>query len=288
MFRSLHTTPHRHTPAPTFLLLLLLAGTFSLLTASCIREERLACPTWLTVRSDGEIHSGHSGNVSVSTFLAGTSVSLNKRDNVTLLDFKDGKYTISVPRQKLIVTSLGGRLQNVVLEKDTQAIIPLGTQMDSLCAFVREAPLTEIDEEYVVEGPLRKQFTTVTIRNSGSTECSLRVAGDWCGFSLLDLEPVSGAFIFDLSEDADGLYRVRVPRQGDNELKMEIYSGRRPGEAYGELLTSFSLGEMIEQTGFSWKEESLGDVNIDLNYANASITVYVNDWKEGRKFRFVI
>lgn len=263
----------------------------ALLCASCsIKEDRYGCPCKVTVMSDGQIHDGHKGDVLVSIFLSKNSLTTHSRESVPLDLFKDGSYSVSVPKGWFRTSGIGGTVSAMKFAGDTLLRIPAGCQCDAVCAFCVDS-FTDIgDDVYLVRGPLNKQFCTLTLHIDdplgGDVPYSLRVTGSVDGFNIMTMDPHEGAFSFDLEKDWCGTAAVRLPRQSDSSLMLELWSGDVPGS--GIRVDNIPIGRLIEEAGYNWNTISLEDIDLTIDYVHATFTIYVNGWETGKSFNFEI
>ena len=115
---------------------------------------------------------------------------------------------------------------------------------------------------------------------SGDYPFSLTVKGNICGYSP-DRSVVEGDFSFTFVPASDGTGSVRVPRQTDDSLILQIRDGNR-------VLREFALGEYVAESGYDWEAENLSDVEIAIDYANSNITVKVEGWSDIFEYDVVI
>ena len=264
---------------------------FLLCCSSCsVKEDRYGCPCKVTVMSDGQIHDGHEGDVLVSVFLNKESLLTFSREKVPLDIFKDGSYSVTVPKGWFRTSGIGGTVRDMKFVNDTLLLIPPGCQCDAVCAFCADSFTDEGDDVFLVRGPLNKQFCRLSLRLSdplgGDVPFSMRLKGNVDGFNIITMEPHRGQFSYDLEPDLDGISRVLLPRQSDSSLTLELWSGASPGE--GRETDRIGIGRMIEASGYSWNAISLEDIDITVDYAHSTFTVFVNGWETGKSFNFEI
>ena len=263
----------------------------ALLFVSCsIKEDRYGCPCKVTVMSDGQIHEDHHGDVLVSIFLNKSSLSTHSRESVLLDLFKDGSYSVTVPKGWFRTSGVGGTVSAMRFVGDTLLRIPAGCQCDAVCAFCVDS-YTDVDDDVcLVRGPLNKQFCKLTLHIAdplgGNVPFSLRVSGGVDGFNIMTMSPHRGPFSYDLDPDWSGTASVRLPRQADSSLLLELWSGDAPGS--GVKVDNIPIGHLIEEAGYSWNTISLEDIDLTIDYAHATFTIYVNGWETGKSFNFEI
>ena len=130
---------------------------------------------------------------------------------------------------------------------------------------------------------LYKQWCTLQLRLEGSEAWKpyfFEIHGDWNGLSLRDLSPVKGALFCVPRKTGVNTFEVRLPRQGDSSLSLQVYDT----DPYGlpeELKYEYPLGRLMENRGYDWDRRSLGDAVITIDYAKADVLVEISGWDEG-------
>lgn len=253
-----------------------------ILAAGCtVKEDRQACPCDVTVMSDGNVHMGHAGDLLVTFFVDKRPLRTLCRERVTMSDFVAGTYHRSVPKGWFEVCTVGGNPDMMEFVGDTLLCVPPGQQCDSVCAFSKECFTFESDDEHVVRGPLDKQFCTLTIRvldsDGAPLPCTLRIRGNVDGFNIRTLSPHQGNFTYSPPEENGPLFRVRLPRQKDDSLLMDIYSPGSNGRM--ELLETLGLGELMRRNGYNWGTLSLDDFDLRLVYSKNEFSSVVRPWE---------
>ena len=75
-------------------------------------------------------------------------------------------------------------------------------------------------------------------------------------------------------------FSLRIPRQGDDSLILNIYNTDSRGQVQKYLL-GFPLGREIAWTGFDWMQPSLPDIYIELQASMTDVDVTVKEWIDG-------
>ena len=123
----------------------------------------------------------------------------------------------------------------------------------------------------------RKEYCMLDLRIlswDGPSLFDLAVRGGYCGFGSGD-RLLEGPFFFRTRPDGAGQARVRVPRQGDDALVLEIHDGPAAGSA---AVKFFALGEYLRESGYDWTAADLSDVEILIDYARTSVTLQIDRW----------
>ena len=256
---------------------ILMLGAVALLAGSCsVKENRVPCPAYLVVNvvEDERIASpvGMVGWVSDELFRHSLDLETDGRTWTTAL--KKGSFHFGAYSGVRSASDDGHRL-----------VIPAGHQCDSLYAFYTPVELEE--ESTVVDVEMRKQFATVIVDlNQSATSMSrmkFLVTGNSCGFDLNGFKPVEGEFRYEPSVPSGSrTVSFRVPRQGDNSLRMEL---TLPD---GLELNPLRLGEIIDAMGYSWKTDELQDIFVSLDFQYGIITITVEGWEEGVTIPMII
>lgn len=232
---------------------------------SCsVKEDRTTCPCWLTIDMTGCDPAPYVSGVS-----SGGILETRERMEAGKETFEVGRniastFVCSIPEQP------GGSLDGSIYR------IRDGHDADSLWAFAGTADCR--GESATVEARLHKQYATVTLRVAGEDDGSpypftLGVSGKVCGMDLLTLKPVNGEFHVNL-EEREGMFTFNLPRQlaGDR-----LWLTASDGEDTDKL----PLGEWILETGYDWTADDLKDIDMELDYARASVTISVEGWEDG-------
>ena len=88
---------------------------------------------------------------------------------------------------------------------------------------------------------------------------------------------LKGDFLVECRPDERGVCSVRLPRQTESSLMLNILDG-------GASVREFALGEYIAASGFDWSSPDLGDLTIAVDFALTRISLSVDDWN--RTFEF--
>lgn len=130
---------------------------------------------------------------------------------------------------------------------------------------------------------LRKNYCNIFMTLTGGGEgLEFVVRGNVCGYDC-DGIPVHGPFSATAvaQEGSRSSYSVKVPRQADNSLKLDIFSSD------GGLRT-FAIGNYIDSSGYDWTSEDLKDINLEINYAATSVILLIDNWRTVIDFTTII
>lgn len=230
--------------------------------SSCsIKTDRSDCPCRLSIVMDNPQRP-----VEMSLFRDGLPV---MERTIEENEFQEGVCVVDVVRGKYVFSIIYGRNP-----------VPEGEQCDSLYAW-SSMEMTNVNcEEATIYPLLHKQFATIFIEltSLGEDLSSLEIllTGDVIGISPEELEPVQGRFLCVPEKQSDNEFSVRVPRQrqGYNTLKANL-------SIDGKVLAVLPVGEYIDNTGYDWTNEDLGDVYVNISCMETEFGIEVTDWKVG-------
>ena len=244
-----------------------------IVAAGCsVKEDRSGCPCCLMFDFSG-VDTEMSPSVHLNVMSA---------DGFLFKDVADASvqdYRISVPKTRLQVNVYDG---DEGLFSGTGGLeIPEGGQCPPLYLHSEQS---DADREYLVCRPvLHKNFCTVviTLKYEGeSLPFYMRVSGNVCGYDHAGA-PLPGNFSFVPEIGPDGVCTVRVPRQADGSLRLEMVED-------GNVLREFALGEFIIGSGYDWTAPDLEDVDVKIDYSKADVTFDVDGWEQEFQFEVII
>lgn len=226
--------------------------------ASCsVKEDRRACPCRLALDFDG---------------LCVTPVMLDVRGEEGYAHaqavFSDTLLVLDVPRGRVSVAAAGG----AVPDGEGSVRIPAGEEAPPLYLF--QAGVDAAEDRLDLPVRLRKQFCLLELLFSGppgyGPPFAVEVEGDYDGW-LRDGTPLKGPFSRRLLPDGDGRALLRLPRQGDDTLRMHIVFSDR-------VVRTFSLGSYIAASGYDWTAPDLEDLTLQVDISLTSLTLSTDLW----------
>ncbi len=261
---------------PAVLSALLLAA----LCAGCsVKEDRTACPCAL-ILDFSEVGMDRADSLSLSVR---SSDGFIYRDIVREDDYGT-LYEVDIPKGETWINVFsvdpgrGGLTENLSEDWSTLSI-PYGEECPEVSTFSMHATL--MDETVTVPVDIHKNYCKMTISMlyEGPLPVQISLIGDVCGYDR-DARPIEGDFLFEPT-GTDGVFYAKIPRQVDTSLRLDLSDEE-------EVLREFAIGEYIEQSGYDWTAENLGDIVMQINYANSGISVTINDWSEKLEIETVI
>ena len=246
---------------------------------SCsIKEDRADCPVWLYFPEGFDARDAW-GEVSLFAYEKGCGA-LTKRQTASLEALLNREERPWVSKGETAVSLVRG-LVDMELQQDSLLVIPYGLEADPVVAA--RDHFETYAERWTVRDSLFRQYAATTVRMEFTRgevyPYAVRVRGSWCGFRLQSLSAVEGPFYYMPTGSGNGVFSFNLPRQGDDSLMLEVWGSDDPGEP-ASLLDELPLGQYIRRTQYDWTARDLGPVDIDINYARATISITVNDWTE--------
>ena len=254
------------------------------LSAGCsIKEDRDICPCTLVldfnsvpdaVIGTSEVYVSNGNGILYSDPDAGERLTGEKvQGNAGY------SYTVRIPKTYIALTVASGTGNFYV--PSAGVLIPLGEECPPVWMHYSEADATgERCDQTVM---LHKDYCEISIRmlaSSGDYPFGLTVKGGICGINP-DRSVMEGDFSYSFKPGQDGIGTVRVPRQTNNGLVLQI----RDDE---EVLREFALGEYIAESGYDWSEENLDDIEVAIDYANSYVTIDIEGWSGSFEFDITI
>lgn len=246
--------------------------------ASCsIMEDRWPCPCYLVFDPQQDVLLDCPGGFQLTVYHQ-SSAEKELTTDITWESIRNDSYEVRVSKGEKQMSILEGLREQYISGTDI-LIIP-GNQADSIYAC--SVPVNCSGEQASVPVFRHKQFATVFLKmenGDGATyPFRLRIRGNIDGVNLLSLEPHSGDFSHTCENfGAQNEFRFRIPRQRDDTLVMELWDKDRPDST--EPADVLHLGELIRESGYRWDTESLDDIYIGVDYAQAGIRISINDWE---------
>ena len=248
-----------------------------------IKEDRSLCPCSLALDfSDVEASVADMSEVYISApggFLYHDEEAVLGMAEAEVSGEVRRVYSVDVPKTQVDVSVVSGAGGGFVPGKGIS--IRTGEQCPPV--FLHYSRLDAVAEWRIVPVKLRKDYCRIDIRmlaSAGEYPFRLTVKGNVCGINA-DRSVAEGNFSYSFVPDSDGSGAVRVPRQLDNSLVLQVLDGDR-------VLREFALGEYIAESGFDWTQEDLADVGVEIDYANSYIKVKVAEWSGSFGFDIVI
>lgn len=254
----------------------LLTVFIAVIVAGCsVKEDRSGCPCRMVFdfsEVDEDVHPL-------------VNLDVTSADGILFHDTVDigelsGEYGIEVPKGWVYANVYDGA--DGFFFQDKGVVISEGMECPPVF-FHSERVNT--DCEFCVCAPvLHKNFCNVTIslahEGVAFIPFSMRIKGNVCGYDLSG-KPVPGMFVFSPELTDEGTCSVRIPRQTDSSLKLEIVED-------GSVLREFALGEFIIESGYDWSAPDLEDVEVMIDYSKTDVIFIVDDWVKEFRFEVVI
>lgn len=246
----------------TLPLLLLVAG------ACSIKENRFECPCYLHVSFEERTAIGHDGVRMIAwnsdEVFHDTDIDITEHDPYWVRAVRKDQFTLSACRG-----ISGARVSSHAVT------VAEGSEFPPAWASYHWIDAT--GENAYTDFLLHKQYARVRLqcREGGPRmeDLAFTVRGTSCGFDLLSLQAVEGAFRFDPVNSGDEVC-FRVPRQADAALSLSICRN-------GEYVGDFALGRYLQRCGYDWKALDLKDIDVVLDLVIGKLYLIVDGWEEG-------
>ena len=244
--------------------------------AGCsVKEDRGDCPCRLVIDFSG---AGCDDTQIISVDVTSADGYLF-HDSMDAAGLREREYAVDVPRKVLDVnvhTGDGGFYRPA-----EGLIIPEGEQCPAIHIFSAEV---DARTEYCECAPvLHKNYCRVTLNfryEDGSFPFLVRIAGNVSGYDVSG-SPLSGDFIYSPEIDSGGSCSVRLPRQTDASLVLEIVED-------DSVIRQFALGHLIIDSGYDWTAPDLQDIKVDIDYSKSDIIFSVDGWDKEMSFDVTI
>lgn len=181
-----------------------------------------------------------------------------------------------LPKTEYTICAAAGQ-SNTDFSSDGNVRCSSGSAMDAVYALVDKV---RVEGEFTgFECDFRRQFANVTVAFNISPRHerfpdSLSVISKWNGIDIHTMHPVSGDYGHTFV--CTGIEQTfRVLHQGDDSLLLRLIS-RTKG-----VVDDVPLGRFLALAGYSWEDENLKDIRIEIDEASAKIRIIILDWMDG-------
>ena len=245
-----------------------------LVWASCsVREDRSPCPCYLTVVLDRAGKQLLWYGMDSLTVSAQGGTDYLRSEPVETERCPDG-VEWQTPKEWIRVGAYAGAVTAV--RTADALLIPYGAEADSLFAY--SARIDCQGETAIDTVVMHKQFATLTLEIKGASEdypLLLEAESRWAGWDRFSFEPLLGRFRATAIRLREGLYRTRLPRQGDDGFVLHAAGWD------GVPLYDFALGKEIAAKGYDWHARDLADIHVTIDYARSTLDIRISDWEDG-------
>lgn len=245
-----------------------------------VKEDRTPCPCYLDIDYAKVLAADYYGKAPGAVE---ASLFVSKDDERNFTSFPlDNCPQINeniVDRAKVrVVGVVHNRPSKDYLGKGSRMVWAEGNEIDSV--YVHASDVDCFGEEaYCLLEP-HKQFHTIFLTDEfggdALREYNLVVVGSTCGFDAAapGFEAIEGSYMYTVQDyDRDGGISVRVPRQIDDDLRLEMWSK----DDYRRIFVA-PLGQYMRATGYDKEALDLVDFEVRINFRDAAVYVRVADW----------
>lgn len=246
----------------------------AILLSCSVKEDRTGCPCFLTLDLAGvESVSLMGMGVDSLVVAVGDGDGFHTRESFLLRDNVQ-EYNTAVPKSRIdvLVSCAAG---DCVADR-VGIHIPEG----------RECPVLYLSGESFVTDvaevrrsvTLHREYCVLSVSMKTSYGAKARpyrilLEGNVSGY-LTDGTPEEGFFHSFSSPSSGGLCRLRIPRQVDSSLLLEV-----DFLDTGEVRT-FPVGEYIIESGYDWTAPDLEDIDVEMDFSRTSMTFIISKWKK--------
>ncbi len=256
----------------------LLPGVFS----CTVKEDRTECPVYVTVLVDRFVAAGETAGV-----VSFSSGSLINREAINFLDYLRDGYLQPCPRDYARASVVSSVDKGIFMEE--AYIVPTGRMCDPVWAYGESFSVNA--DEYVIDAVPHKQYCKVQFLFDDKTTAPddymwrFRIRAEYAGFNVYTMEPVPGDYNCPVGPNAVGEWYGIIPRQRENNMKLEIYLPYADDETQGPTDYVIDLGKAFEEKGYNWYDEDLKDVQVKVGFASNEITLSIEDWVPDDTYR---
>lgn len=244
------------------------------ITACSVKEDRGCCPCRIVFDLSGIGDAADSvclSLVSADGFLLNSCLPASGESSSYSVDVRKGLYFSNV--------FCGD--EGLFSEVDG-LVIPEGNQCPAVYMFSERI---EAYGECCSSRPvLAKNYCLARILlvcdDASELAFSLRIRGNVNGYGLTG-EPSDGDFSFTPEIGLDACAEVRLPRQKDASLMLDVIDEDK-------VLRTFSLGSIIIESGYDWSARELDDIELTVDYSKTDVTFIVNGWEKEFTFDITI
>ena len=248
-----------------------------------VKEDRSLCPCSFEL-DFSQVETSLAQGVEVSIKAADGFLHYDPDAGEGLVEkSKDGVssmiYAVTVPKSLLSVSAVSGAER--LFSPDSGISILLGEECPPIYMHYSHVEAYSARCSEIVR--LHKDFCNIGINilsEDGEYPFELTVKGHVNTINP-DRSVSNGEFSYSFVPDRRGYGDVRVPRQTDSGLILQIVEE-------GRTLREFALGEYIAETGYKWTDDDLEDIEVTVDYAHSYITIDVESWAGSFEYEVVI
>ncbi len=263
----------------------LLAAALLFAPVACsVKENRSECPVYVTVLTDRFLQQGlHEGVIS---FAAAQPL---HREKVGFLSCVREGFVQACPRDYARVSVISGA-EDAFLTAGTLSV-PTGREAGLVWAYATE--FAAWADEYVVDAEPHKQYCLIRFLFDGSPTAPegypwrFRLVADCAGLDLYSLEALPGTYRTLVEPDAVGEWYSVLPRQRANSMKLEVFVPDGEDPMGGRTDYVVDLGQAFEQQGYDWSLPDLRDIEVQVGFASAELTLTVREWERDGHYQDV-
>lgn len=242
----------------------LLALVLILVTCTII-EDRAACPCRVEFRVDGSFKADEG----VDIVVLGTQGQFAFHHHYDAWEASLPVFVDVPDREGADILVCPGFLARFVTEGGS-LVFPSGASCPEMPLY--SATVSTEPENVTLDVTPHKNHCNITVRFSDSfpANCVLQLSSSVCGMAPGG-KPVDGVFRQNVPLGASGVAVCRLPRQKDFSAMLDIITP-------DDVTRHIALGNMMQQAGYDWSAEELGDITLDIDYTLSNVHLKFAGW----------
>ncbi len=259
----------------------LLAAVLPGAAACSVKEDRTECPVYVTVLTDRFVQRGL--NEGTLSFASDRPI---RQEAVNFLSLLHRGYTQPCPREYARAAVIAG-LENATVSDGRLTVGP-GEQADLIWAYAETFSVNA--DAYRIDAEPHKQYCLVKFTFDGSSTAPpdypwrFRIKAECAGMDIYTLAPLPGPYSALVGPNALGEWYGVLPRQLSNNMLLEVFVPEAEGSAEGRTEYVIDLGKAFEAQGYDWTLEDLKDIEVQVGFIEADLTVTVHEWERSDSY----
>lgn len=255
-----------------------------LIYSSCIKEERIECPCFLSI-DFSLIDTLLIDNVNI--WLADSQNNIFLCDTLSRENFTKF-YEVAVPKGATHLYCWGNINNSTIKDEEHPSIItPEGASSDKLYFFSTKIDTSDEFGKETVK--MKRYYTGIFVKVSGEASADegvkLEIKSSSTGYYISG-KIYEGIYSCHRESYSDCLYDFNIIKQKTPEdLIISLYTMENGIE---EKVTEFPLGAALNRVGIDMSGDKMGDVFITIDYSSMSAKVTVENWQNTTHTEIII
>lgn len=242
-----------------------LAALVLILVTCTIIEDRAACPCRVEFRVDDSFKKDEG----VDIVVLGTQGQFAFHHHYDAWEASLPVYVDVPDREGADILVCPGSLARFVAEGGS-LVFPTWASCPEMPLYT--VSVNTMPESISLDVVPHKNHCNVTVRFSDSfpANCVLQLSSSFNGLAPGG-RPSEGEYRQNVPLGASGIALCRLPRQGDFSASLDIITP-------GDVTRHIALGNMMQQAGYDWGAEELGDITLDIDYTLSFAHLKLEGW----------